>query len=264
MSHLSIVCFSRRALLRTFVSLAIGLGVAACHHGHDGDKPPLQGAPAGSATTQPASASGKTAFALVSASSETSNSRTALTLHFNATLASAQAFDTLIAVTGPNGEVVSGSWSLQGRRQDAELSVRATEHSITPCSCTPACWRRMAARWVMRSSTTSIPATCRPAIGFASHGSVLPARGTRGLPLVSMNVHDADVEFFRVHDDALSDLFCAYPANSIAIPTSSITTSAAGTTASRATIDASRSADHRRFGLRQPLHAGRRRRTSAP
>ncbi len=51
------------------------------------------------------------------------------------------------------------------------------------------------------------------AVGFASHGSVLPARGTRGLPLVSMNVHDADVEFFRVREDALSDLFCAYPRN---------------------------------------------------
>lgn len=50
-------------------------------------------------------------------------------------------------------------------------------------------------------------------MGFASTGSVLPARGSRGLPLVSVNVHDADVEFFRVHDDALSDLFCAYPGN---------------------------------------------------
>ena len=103
MSRLPIVCCSRRAMLRAFVSLLLCLSVAACHRGHDSDKPALQGAPASSASAPSAPANRKTAFALVSASSETSDSRTALTLRFNATLASAQAFDSLIAVTGPNG-----------------------------------------------------------------------------------------------------------------------------------------------------------------
>ncbi len=122
MSRRSYECFSRRVLPRVLISLLLGLLLAACHRGPDNGKPALQGAPAGScfhAFEPPA----KAEFALVSASSQTSDSRTALTLRFNATLASAQSFDALIAVTGPNGEVVSGSWSLRQRRQDAALPL---------------------------------------------------------------------------------------------------------------------------------------------
>jgi len=212
MSRLPIVCCSRRAMLRAFVSLLLCLSVVACHRGHDSDKPALQGAPSSSASTPPAAANGKTAFALVSASSETSGSRTALTLRFNATLASAQAFDSLIAVTGPNGEVVSGSWSLKddGKTLSFPFVQSNTHYAVQLQDGVLAADGRTLGHVVKHDVYSgNLPA----AIGFASHGSVLPARGTRGLPLVSMNVHDADVEFFRVHDDALSDLFCAYPRN---------------------------------------------------
>jgi uncharacterized protein YfaS (alpha-2-macroglobulin family) len=209
MSRSPIVCFSRRAMLRVFVSLLLCASIAACHRGHEGGKPPLQGAPAGSATTQPAA---KTDFALVSASSESRDSRTALTLRFNAALASAQAFDTLIAVTGPNGEVVSGSWSLQddGKTLSFPFVQSDTRYAVQLHAGLLAADGRTLGHEVKHDVYSgNLPA----AVGFASHGSVLPARGTRGLPLVSVNVHDADVEFFRVHDDALSDLFCAYPRN---------------------------------------------------
>ena len=49
------------------------------------------------------------------------------------------------------------------------------------------------------------------ASGFASQGSVLSARGTRGLPLVSMNGHHADVEFLRKSDHRRSS--CATTSN---------------------------------------------------
>lgn len=71
--------------------------MAACSS-HDGGKPALHGAPAGNASAH-APANDKTAFALVSVSSEMSDSHTALTLQFNAPLASAQTFDQQIAVT---------------------------------------------------------------------------------------------------------------------------------------------------------------------
>ena len=109
MSRRSYECFSRRVLPRVLIALLLGLLLAACSRDHDHGKPALQGAPAGSAS---APAPAKAEFALASASSQARDSRTALTLRFNAALASAQAFDTLVAVTGPNGEVVSGSWSL--------------------------------------------------------------------------------------------------------------------------------------------------------
>lgn len=209
MSRSPIVCLSRSVTLRAFVSLLLCLSIAACHRGHEGGKPPLQGAPASSAS---AHETAKTAFALVSASSESHDSRTALTLRFNATLASAQAFDTLIAVTGPNGEVVSGSWSLQddGKTLSFPFVQSNTHYAVQVQAGLLAADGRTLGHEVKHDVYSgNLPA----AVGFASHGSVLPARGTRGLPLVSVNVHDADVEFFRVHDDALSDLFCAYPRN---------------------------------------------------
>jgi hypothetical protein len=84
--------------------------LAACGRGHEGDKLALQGAPAGSATT--AHAGDKAGFMLMSGSSSVRNDRTQLELVFNAKLAAAQPFDDVLAVTGPSGETVSGSWGL--------------------------------------------------------------------------------------------------------------------------------------------------------
>lgn len=49
-----------------------------------------------------------------------------------------------------------------------------------------------------------------PAVGFASQGSVLPAKDSRGLPVVSVNVPEVDVEFFRVRDASLPRFFADY------------------------------------------------------
>jgi uncharacterized protein YfaS (alpha-2-macroglobulin family) len=53
----------------------------------------------------------------------------------------------------------------------------------------------------------------QPAAGFASQGSVLPARETRGLPVVSVNVKEVDVEFLRVRDKEIANFFAAYQKN---------------------------------------------------
>ncbi|MGV8923339.1 MAG: alpha-2-macroglobulin family protein [Thermomonas sp.] len=49
-----------------------------------------------------------------------------------------------------------------------------------------------------------------PAVGFASQGSVLPAKDSRGLPVVSINVAEVDVEFMRVRDASLPRFFAEY------------------------------------------------------
>ncbi len=50
----------------------------------------------------------------------------------------------------------------------------------------------------------------KPAAGFASQGSVLPARESRGLPVVSVNVAEVDVEFLRVREKDLPTFFSQY------------------------------------------------------
>src|SRR5690606_34391189 len=49
-----------------------------------------------------------------------------------------------------------------------------------------------------------------PVVGFASQGSVLPAKESRGLPVVSVNVAEVDVEFLRVKESSLSKFFAEY------------------------------------------------------
>ncbi|OOG61951.1 hypothetical protein B0E46_14215 [Rhodanobacter sp. B04] len=209
MSRSSIECFSRSAMLRVFVVCGLCMSIAACHRGQEQGKPALQGVPASSASVhQPTKAD----FTLVSAGSESRDSRIALTLRFNAMLVAAQSFDQQLAVTGPNGEVVAGSWSLQDDGKTLSFPfVQANQHYAVQlhAGLLAADGRSFGHELKRDVYSGSMP----PAVGFASRGNVLPAHGTRGLPLVSVNVHDADVEFFRVHDDALSDFFCAYPLN---------------------------------------------------
>ncbi|MEO7072571.1 MAG: alpha-2-macroglobulin family protein, partial [Rhodanobacter sp.] len=208
MSRLCVAPIARTRLRGAIFVLLASVLLAACNR-NQGDKPALQGTPAGNASvTAPANQ----AFALVSASADTRDSRAALVLRFNRTLAAAQTFDKLLAVTGPNGEVVEGSWSLDDDgttlrfpfvQADTRYAVQVRAGMLAADGHT-----------LGHDSKHDVYSGNLPsAVAFASHGSVLPARGTRGLPLVSVNVQDADVEFFRVHADALTDLFCAYPRN---------------------------------------------------
>ncbi|UXF75630.1 alpha-2-macroglobulin family protein [Stenotrophomonas maltophilia] len=50
----------------------------------------------------------------------------------------------------------------------------------------------------------------KPVVGFASQGSVLPAKDSRGLPVVSVNVPEVDVEFLRVREKDLPTFFSQY------------------------------------------------------
>lgn len=183
--------------------------VSGCSR-HKEDKPPLQGSPASAAS---AAHTGKAAtFTLLTEGSRENEGHTELVLTFSAPLVSAQSFDQLIAVTGPNGAAVNGSWSLLPDGKTLVFPfVKANEHYAVQirAGLLAADGRTLGVDVKRDVYSGNVPA----AVGFASMGSVLPARGSRGLPLVSVNVHDADIEFFRVRDDAISDLFCAYPTN---------------------------------------------------
>lgn len=111
----------RRRWTRMMAAIVLSVLLAACHRNADDGKPVLQGTPAAASTTAHEAADASAAFSLVAASSQTLDSRSALTLRFNQSLASAQAFDDLIAVTGPKGEVISGSWRLEEDRKTLQF-----------------------------------------------------------------------------------------------------------------------------------------------
>ncbi|KAA2286135.1 alpha-2-macroglobulin family protein [Arenimonas fontis] len=148
-------------------------------------------------------------FALISAGHGRQDGQPAIQLEFSRALAAGQDFDALLSVQGPGGEAVRGSWVLDegakilrfpfvepGRDYRVKLraGLAAADGSTLGAD-------------LERSVNTG---PVEPAVAFASQGSVLPARDTRGLPVVSVNVPEVDVEFLRVRERELANFFGSY------------------------------------------------------
>ena len=151
-------------------------------------------------------------FALASANAEQYEGQLALILEFTQPIVGTQAFDTLIAVTGPKGENVQGSWALDEDGKTLRFPYVQADASYTV--------RIKADLAAVDGKTLGSEVTkeiytgpMQPNAGFASQGSVLPARETRGLPVVSVNVKEVDVEFLRVRDKEIANFFAAYQKN---------------------------------------------------
>ena len=109
MSLASISGGGRIRLRGRLAAVVLVLACLAGCRGHDdgqGDRPAVQGAPGPAATARPTP---NGPLALLSAHAAQSDDGSQLELAFNGKLAAAQVFDDLVAVTGPDGEVVSGS-----------------------------------------------------------------------------------------------------------------------------------------------------------
>ncbi|HSM99937.1 MAG TPA: alpha-2-macroglobulin [Rudaea sp.] len=193
----------------TLVSCACALLLAGC--GKPENKlPPVQGkAPV---VAQAAKNATPQVFALASAHPEQFQGQLAITLEFSHRLAGAQAFDTLIEVQDAKGGVVNGSWALDedGRTLRFPYIKADATYRVAIKASVAAADGKTLGKAIDRDVYTG---PMQPAAGFASQGSVLPARDSRGLPVVSVNVKEVDVDFFRVRDGELSNFFAAYQRN---------------------------------------------------
>jgi uncharacterized protein YfaS (alpha-2-macroglobulin family) len=148
-------------------------------------------------------------FALLSIYPDGKSDELAIALEFTQPLVGVQDFDSLLSVTGPNGEVVKGSWKLDdgARVLRFPFVAPAQKYSVHVSGRLVAADGHALGADLQREVYTG---PLDPVVGFASQGSVLPARGSRGLPVVSVNVPEIDVEFFRVRDKQLSSFFAQY------------------------------------------------------
>ncbi|UZW63136.1 alpha-2-macroglobulin family protein [Lysobacter enzymogenes] len=149
-------------------------------------------------------------FALVAAyPDQKRGDELAIALEFSQPLVGTQDFDQLLAVTDKNGAAVEGSWVLDDGGKILRFpSVEASKDytvTIKP-GLTAAAGDRIGAEVTKQVYTGPL----EPVVGFASQGSVLPARDSRGLPVVSINVAEVDVEFLRVKDKELPKFFAEY------------------------------------------------------
>ncbi len=173
--------------------------LAAC--GGQPEQAPVQ------ATTQTSAT--QAAFGLEAASGEPFEGRASLVLRFNRPLATAQPFDERIQVKDAAGGTPSGSWMIEGDglllrfpylQSDQTYSLRiAAELEAADGSTLGA-----------PVETSAYSGNLPPSLAFASQGSVLPARGSDGLPIATVNAPEADVEFYRVKPSAYSDFFARW------------------------------------------------------
>ena len=149
-------------------------------------------------------------FALVSAGHGRQDGQPAIQLAFSQPLAAGQDFDALLAVHGPGGEPVSGSWVLDESATILRFPFVQPDrdYRVTLRAGLAAAEGSTLGADLERSVNTG---PVEPAVAFASQGNVLPARDTRGLPVVSVNVPEVDVEFLRVRERELARFFSSYP-----------------------------------------------------
>ncbi|HEU0152963.1 MAG TPA: alpha-2-macroglobulin [Arenimonas sp.] len=191
----------RRAIALPIL-VAILLAIAGCG-GDDNKVPELQG---GEAVDARPVVEG---FGLLGAGRGEHQGQLAIELAFSQPLAAAQDFDALLVVTDPDGAVVKGSWVLD--REATRLRFPYVEASKEYAVLLRAGLLAADGTALGREERRQVNAgPVAPAVGFASQGSVLPARDTRGLPVVSVNVPEVDVEFLRVRDSEVANFFVGY------------------------------------------------------
>ena len=186
-----------------FVSVLVVLALGACKRNETGQLPK----PSGEAiAAQKQQIKG---FALASAYPDQHDGDLSIALEFSRPLVGSQDFDQLLAVTDDKGAVVKGSWVLDDKglilrfpyveaAKDYEVLVRA--------DLLAADGDRLGKELKEKVHTGEL----EPAVGFASQGSVLPSKESRGLPVVSINVPEVDVEFLKVSESNLPKFFSEY------------------------------------------------------
>ena len=147
-------------------------------------------------------------FTLLRAYPDQKNDGLSLALEFSRPLVGTQDFDTLVRFEEKVGTEDS-SWTLS----DDGLTLRypfveaGKEFSLVV---SPDLLAADGSRLGKELKQKVFSGELKPVVGFASQGSVLPAKDSRGLPVVSVNVPEVDVEFLRVREKDLPTFFSQY------------------------------------------------------
>ncbi|MBI3900095.1 MAG: alpha-2-macroglobulin family protein [Gammaproteobacteria bacterium] len=141
-------------------------------------------------------------FEVLDVSERTLDDAPALGILFGGVLDGRKRYDSYLTVTDDAGAAVNGAWVLSSDKRmlyfphiepskSYTVLIRRGLPSATGNVVTDAVERNV--------KTRPMP----PSYGFASRGSVLPARLTDGLPVMIVNVPEVDVQFLRVKDGKL-------------------------------------------------------------
>ncbi|WP_425520197.1 alpha-2-macroglobulin family protein [Xanthomonas cannabis] len=186
-------------MLLWVVLLTVTIGAVACKRNESGQLP------AASGEAIKADKQAITGFALARAYPDQTSDGLSLALEFSRPLVGTQDFDALVRFEEKVGTGDS-SWSLSedGKTLRYPYVEAAKDYTVLiDANLLAADGSRLGKPLKQKVYTGEL----KPVAGFASQGSVLPARESRGLPVVSVNVPEVDVEFLRVREKSLPAFF---------------------------------------------------------
>ncbi len=173
-------------------ALAVLLALTGCGGREDGAPPELQKGQAAAAAVA------RQDFALDAPTGESYDGRASIVLPFSQPLVSQQSFDELVSITLKDGAKPEGSWFLE---EGQKLRFPYLQADSTYVVTVKGSLMAVDGRTLGKDQTHEVYAgEQEPVIGFASQGHILPLHESRGLPVVSVNVGEADVEFFKIRD----------------------------------------------------------------
>lgn len=188
-----------RRMLLWVVLLCVAIGAVACKRNESGQLP------AASGEAIKADKQAITGFALARAYPDQTSDGLSLALEFSRPLVGTQDFDALVRFEEKVGTGDS-SWTLSddGKTLRYPYVEAAKDYTVlVDANLLAADGSRLGKPLKQKVYTGAL----KPVAGFASQGSVLPARESRGLPVVSVNVPEVDVEFLRVREKSLPAFF---------------------------------------------------------
>ncbi|WCE04013.1 alpha-2-macroglobulin [Pseudoxanthomonas sp. JBR18] len=203
-SNVAPLARTARAGLRWCLLLLALFALAGCGRNKTGQLPEVSGE-----AVKAQQAQVPKGFALANAYPDQHDGEVAIALEFTEPLVESQDFDSLLHVTDDKGAVVSGSWVLDDEAKVLRFPSLEAARDYTvkvDAGLLAASGPRLgkAVEQVVHTGPLA------PSVAFASQGSVLPARESRGLPVVSLNVPEVDVEFLRVREADLPRFFGEY------------------------------------------------------
>jgi len=182
--------------------------VSACNRTGDGQVPGSNAAASGEMSSGRETPDG---FGFVELRSEKYHGSPALEVEFSRPLQHKQDFDALLRFAEDAGNPDS-SWMLVNHNGSETVLIYpyVTPGKTYTLIISPELLAADGTRLGEEIRRTVSTGPVKPAAGFASQGSVLPARESRGLPVVAINVPEVDVEFLRVRESELPQFFRRY------------------------------------------------------
>ncbi|MDL2274900.1 alpha-2-macroglobulin family protein [Desulfosarcina sp. OttesenSCG-928-G10] len=158
----------------------------------------------GQAQTAAATDSKAPALSVIDVSEVQTDGASTLLITFSTPIKKDQKFSKLLSLVDAKSGKVDGAWELKDNGMELFLRYLEPDRELS-LAISP----RLAAennRQLDTEFTTTLntrPIT--PSASFASTGVLLPLRLSDGLPVITLNVNQVDIDFFRVRDTFISD-----------------------------------------------------------